>query len=108
MRPAGVIETAAQPPEPPIRLSLKYVINALFSHWPVTILNLHGSPRELNDGAVTSGSTRRPKSVFVIAAGAPSPVGVGIGVIGASSSAWENSGEKELESVGSLVQYTSE
>src|SRR4051812_22411949 len=74
MRPAGETEIAAHPPEPPIRLSLKYLINALFVHVPPEYAQ--GSPRELKEGSVVRGSDKRPRAVFVTTGGASSPAGI--------------------------------
>jgi hypothetical protein len=82
---------AAQPPDPPIRLSLKYSMNPVdpaFVH--NTPLYRQGLPLELNDANSDDVSSIacgvKPKTLTAIAAGAPSPVGDGEGTIGASIS----------------------
>src|SRR5207249_2703444 len=85
-RPAGVIEIAAQAPDPPIRSSRKYWINPLFVVHVPGFTYRQGRPRELKDGSVVSGLDNRPKSELLIVGGAPAPTGAVKGVIGASNS----------------------
>jgi hypothetical protein len=72
IRPAGEIVIAAQRPDPPIRLSLKYGMNALPAQLPLEYA--HGRPRELNEGSVVSGRVTEGSTVeFGIDDGAPDP-----------------------------------
>jgi hypothetical protein len=75
---------AAQPPDPLIRLSLKYSMNALPPHVPLEYAQ--GKPLELNEGSEVSGLAVSSSVEFGIADGAPIPVGVAIGTMGACNS----------------------
>src|SRR5215813_4448457 len=84
---------AAQPPDPPIRLSLKYSIKPVvpeFVHIPP--LYTQGLPPELNDAYTDDEASIpwgvKPRTLTASAAGAPGPVGDGNGETGASISTW--------------------
>ncbi len=75
IRPAGEVEIAAQPPEPPIRLSLKYSTNETFVVHDPAETYWQGIPRELNDGSVVRGAVVTPNVELSSAVGAPVPLG---------------------------------
>ena len=99
---------AAHPPDPPIRLSLKYSIKPVvpeFVHNPPVYT--HGLPPELNDAYSDDEASIpwgvKPRTPTAIVLGAPGPLGDGKGETGASISTWGSEDARGELSVATLL-----